>query len=754
MRFCFVLGLLLNVSVLMSQSIITGNIQCNNNPVPFAHIIIENTNVGATSNMLGHFTIKFESKEKEQTLIISALGYKKNLKSIAFTEMESIDLGIIEIKEDVLGLEEVVISASLVESYVRDSPVKTTVISGKMIQKFMPAQNLVETLGLINGVEEVVACGVCYTNSISINGLQGPYTALLIDGSPIYGNLAAVYGLNGIPTGIIERVEVIRGPNSTLYGSEAMAGVINIITKKPGNEPRVSTEIKAGTLGTTNANLALSHIVKKWSSFTGVNLATAHGFIDKNQDGFADRPDFERVSLFSKWNLSRDKNREMSIAARYYQEDRRSGVSQFLKNHREIRGNDSIYGEAILTNRAELFGSYDFKSSENLRLDYSLSYHYQKSFYGDILYRAQQQTAFTNFTWRKSLKRHFLLAGATLRQQFYSDNTVATANGSALENQLIPGIFLQDEWRATRKLTILLGNRVDYYTEHGIIWSPRISAKYELSDWTTIRLNSGTGFRTVNLFTEDHAFVSGQRQVEIAEQLRPEKSYNATLGINHIYKVNEQNGTIELDVFYNHFTNKIIPDYSQSGKIIYRNSRGFAESFGAGINLNHQFNFPVNVRAGFNAQKVYRQELIQENLPVRQNIEFAPRWTSLLLVAYTHRLSGLEFSYTLRATGPMQLPEVFDTDELGEPLPYPRATLSKPFALHNLQITRKFKKINFEVFGGIQNLMNYRQAESPLVGYNDPNTNPGFSEHFDTVYTYAPLVGREIFIGLRWNSKK
>jgi outer membrane receptor for ferrienterochelin and colicins len=753
MRFLFAFGFILSGPFLMAQQII-GTIQSHNNPVPFAHVIIENTNTGATSDNSGFFSIKHETTATSVTLIISVLGYEKLKKNVSFSGQKSIDLGIIELKEDVLGLEEVVISASLEESYVRDSPVKTTVISSKMIQKFVPAQNLIETLGLINGVEEVIACGVCYTNSISINGLQGPYTALLIDGSPIYGNLAAVYGLNGIPTGIVERVEVIRGPNSTLYGSEAMAGVINIITKKPANEPLLSTEIKAGSLGTSNANLAMSNSIKKWSSFTGINIATAHGFIDKNNDGFADRPDFERISLFSKWNLSRDKNREFSIAARYYQEDRRSGVAQFLTDHRQLRGNDSIYGEAIVTNRAELFGSYDFKSLENFRLDYSLSYHSHSSYYGDVLYKAKQQTAFTNFTWRKSLKRHFVLAGAALRQQFYSDNTPATANGSIPENQFIPGIFLQNEWRATRKLTVLLGNRLDYYSEHGIIWSPRLSAKIELSDWTSIRFNSGTGFRTVNLFTEDHAFVSGQRQVEIAEKLRPEQSYNATLGINHLYKIMEQTGTIEADVFYNHFTNKIIPDYSESGKIIYRNSRGYAQSFGAGINVNHQFSFPLNVRAGFNAQQVSRTEILEDNMPQKQNIEFAPRWTSLLLVAYTHRPSKLELSYTLRATGPMQLPEVYDNDEFGEPLFFPRPTVSKPFVLHNIQVTRKFNKINLEVFGGVQNLFNYRQPESPLVGYNDPNSAPGFGENFDTVYTYAPMLGREIFVGLRWNSKK
>ena len=113
------------------------------------------------------------------------------------------------------GLDEVVVSGTLKESYVTASPVKVEVITDDLLEKTTNPVNLVKALNLINGVQEVVSCGVCYTNNISVNGLPGQYTAILIDGSPIYGNLASVYGLNGIPRQAIDRIEVIKGPNST-----------------------------------------------------------------------------------------------------------------------------------------------------------------------------------------------------------------------------------------------------------------------------------------------------------------------------------------------------------------------------------------------------------------------------------------------------------------------------------------------------------------------------------------------------------
>jgi len=736
---------------------ITGKIVCNDIPVSFATITILNTPTGAITDFQGRFQITLpEAQDSTIFLQIRALGFESKTITIRpFTEV-SFDLGSVTIREDVLGLNEVVITANFEENYLRDSPVKTQVITGSHIQKFTPAQNLMESLTLISGVQEVNACGVCYTNNISINGLPGYYTALLIDGAPIYGSLAAIYGLNSIPSLIIDRVEVIRGPNSTLYGSEAMAGVINIITKTPAQQTIVNADFVFGSLGTSTGNLAFTSKIKKWSNFTGITASSATGYFDYNRDGFGDQPNFERFSVFSKAKMARPDNRELSITGRFYSEDRRNGVVDFMndRDYKQYRGNDSIYGESIATNRAELFGAYEIKSSEKLRVDYSMSYHHQQSWYGTVFYKAQQQTAFTNFTWRKKLSRHFMLAGVTLRQQFYEDNTVVLISRHIDKLEITPGVFIQNEWNASKNLTILGGTRFDYHQRHGLIWSPRISIKQEIGKWTTLRVNSGTGFRAVNLLTEDHAFISSQREIVVAEELRPEQSFNTTLSLNHLYNFKEQSGTIEVDLFYNHFTNKIIPDYSVSDKIIYQNSRGNAQSIGAGIYLNHRFAFPVNLQGGFNIQRVQRSEINDLQNTTYSLVEFAPLYTWMILGNYKHRKSGVSLSYTLRATGPMQLPEVFDLSDDGDVLSQSRPTRSKAFALHHLQISKKFSKIQLEVYGGVQNLLNFRQPESPLVAFNDPNAAPGFSQHFDTSYAYAPFTGREFFIGIRWNTNK
>ena len=117
---------------------------------------------------------------------------------------------------------------------------------------------------------------------------------------------------------------------------------------------------------------------------------------------------------------------------------------------------------------------------------------------------------------------------------------------------------------------------------------------------------------------------------------------------------------------------------------------------------------------------------------------------------YEWKKPQITLAYTLRLTGPMALPEVFDLNERGVPLPYARPTESPAFSFHNVQVTKVFSE-QFQVYGGVQNLLNYRQDYSPLVGFNDPSTAPGFSSSFDTSYSFSPLHGREVYLGFRWN---
>ena len=683
-------------------------------------------------------------------LVVSVLGYLNHADSIGVTTDEHLDP--IVLKTDVLGLNEVVVSGTLKETYLRKSPVKIEVISGEHLLKSMAPTNLMEGIFLVNGLQEVTACGVCYTNGISVNGLPGAYTAILVDGTPMFGNLASVYGLNGIPTQVIDRIEIIRGPSSTLYGSEAVAGVINVITKDPATQPLLSVDVMGSSHLEGFGNFALSTHKKGVSGFTGLNLAHVNNFVDQNDDGFGDIINFDRYALFSKWVFDLKNDKHFSIAGKLYYEDRRNGVEDYLDAYayRSIRGNDSIYGESIYTKRAELFGTYELPF-DGVRLDYSFSRHLQDSYYGSDQYVAEQNIGYANLIWNKTFKNHDVVSGLTGRYQRYDDNTIATEtlDGNSPDDQVIAGAFIQDEWTIGNKLTLLPGIRVDHYARHGVIPAPRFNLKYAFTKFTTARLNFGTGFRIVNLFTEDHAFISGQREVEILETLLPERSTNISANLNHVYALGNGTGMIDIDGYYTYFNNKIVPDYSDPGKILYANSDGYAVSYGLGINMTHRFSFPVRLNIGLNLQDVYETST-DNGVTIKDPVEFAARWSGVASINFEPKKSTWTFAYTSRITGPMTLPELYDLDANGNPISVARPTVSKPFGTHNVQIQKQFKN-QLKLYFGVQNIFNQIQVLSPLVGYNDPNAPIGFSNYFDTSYAFGSTQGREFYIGIRWN---
>ncbi|MCP4441881.1 MAG: TonB-dependent receptor [Aureispira sp.] len=692
-------------------------------------------------------------------LQVSCIGYqgtmqpinaKEGVNSIGKIELTSgIDLDAIEVKSEKVKF------ASPIR--VSQNIATKTIVDLEFMQKTTSPTNLVEAVTMVGGVQEEVACGVCFTNNISINGLPGQYTAVLIDGTPMYGNLASVYGLNGMPSMVIDQIEVTKGPSSTIFGSEAVAGVINIITKKPKDEPLFSIDLMGTSHLEAFTNVAFAPKFGKLNGVIAGNHVYFNGFEDHNDDGFGDIINVDRVSLFTKWSLDRPQNRKFNIFGRFLYEDRRNGTEAYLKDraYRQLRGDTEIYGESIFTNRWEVMGTYDLPTTEYIRVDFSGSGHYQDSYYGSDYYKATQYIGYNNWVWNKYVKGHGLTGGLTLRYQHYDDNTVATEDSlgqNRPDNQFIPGIFLQDAWDISSKVSVLYGCRVDYYKGHGVIPAPRFNLRYKPSTWTTFRLNFGTGFRVVNLFTEDHAFITGNRRIELEEKLQPERSYNGTLNFNHIFTIGNSQGMIDVDGFYTYFTNAILPDYSESNKIVYRNLDGYAQTRGFNINYMQQFAFPLSFNLVYNMQWAH-QTIIEDNgSKVTSPLEYAALCSGNASLDYTYRKWGLTFAYTVKLTGPMTLPEVFDLDDAtGQPLDEPRSVKSKPFQFHNFQITKEFKKINLTLYGGIQNIFNYRQPISPLAGFNDPNSTPGFSDYFDTAYAYSPIHGREFYVGLRWN---
>ncbi len=742
---------IISLGGLYAQSEVSGQVvDLQGGAIPGVTVQIKDKEYGTVTDAKGRFFFP-SVPHGSYTLLFRFMGFSSRQYAL---EVPGKPVAV-ALESNSLNMEEFVVTGTLSPRFVSQSPIKVEVMTSEYFNTFMPsaATSLVEGIALTNGVQETVSCGVCFTNSLSINGLPGPYTAILMDGTPIYGNLASVYGLNGIPSMIIDRIEVIKGPSSTLYGSEAVAGVINVITKDPKDQPMFSADVMGTSHLESFGNFSLAPKVGNSHGYLGLNYAYINDFDDENGDGFGDNINLDRVSLFAKWEVARPSNKLWSLAAKYYYEDRRNGVEAFLndRNYQNLRGSDSIYGESIYTHRLEFFGSYVFNTTADLRVDYSASTHKQDSYYGADHYTADQTIGFTNLIWTKSLGGHRLTSGLTNRYQLYDDNTVATQQlGGSVnkpDEQLIPGLFVQDEWQVSGQWTLLGGARLDQYKRHGWIFSPRVNAKWKLSDWTSLRTNFGTGFRIVNLFTEDHAFVTGQREVMIVESLAPESSYNTSFNLNHVYNLGSGQGMLDVDVFYTYFMNKIIPDYDTPGAIIYANTRGYAVSKGLGINVSHDFGLPIHVNIGANYQEVTETETVSGTKETTA-IEFAPRWSGVLTTNYEWSRWNLSLAYTAQYTGVMALPEVFDVTPGGTVSTVSRPQASTPFSVHHLQITKLLKRL--KLYGGIQNMFDYRQPGSPLVGYNDPGSNPGFSDQFDTSYAFAPIHGREFYLGMAW----
>ena len=244
-----------------------------------------NQQVGTTSNANGAFQLVVPGHIPSPTLIVSFTGYLPQ--TIPLDGVR--DSYAVVLKEDISQLNEVVVvSGTLKEVSKLDSPVPIEVYTPTFFMK-NPAPSLFESLTNVNGVRPQLNCNVCNTGDIHINGLEGPYTMVLIDGMPIVSGLSTVYGLTGIPSALIDRVEIVKGPASTLYGSEAVGGLVNVITKKPARADDLFIDQFATSWAEFNTDIGLKYnLGQKAQSVAGINYFNYQNPKDNNDDGNGD----------------------------------------------------------------------------------------------------------------------------------------------------------------------------------------------------------------------------------------------------------------------------------------------------------------------------------------------------------------------------------------------------------------------------------------------------------------------------------
>jgi len=709
-------------------------------PVVAATIVLENIPGGQYTDSLGYFIIPEKHFRPSLVVTVRSIGYQPWTGEVS--DPSRIQTILLEPSENALGT--VVVSATMKEIFKDASPIPVEIYTPRFFQK-NATPTIFEALASVNGVRPQLNCNVCNTGDIHINGMEGPYTMVTIDGMPIVSGLASVYGLSGIPNGIVERIEVVKGPASTLYGSEAVGGMINIITKNALTAPLFYVDVFGTSIGELNADVAATAQLGRARTLLGINYFKFQNRLDINHDNFTDITLQDRISVFNKWNFERSEQRTASLAARYVHEKRWGGELQWEPRW---RGTDSIYGESIYTNRIELLGKYQLPTTRRrVMLDASWNLHDQNSYYGTTPYFAQQQVAFSQLSTDLPLgDRHDALLGMALRFTQFDDNTPATATpdgaGNMPSSVWLPGIFLQDEITLNTQNRLLLGLRYDYNSVHGSILTPRISWKWAKDAQHILRWTAGSGYRVANIFTEDHAALTGAREIEIAEGLLPERSWNVNL--NYLRKFfPKRAGFIGLDgsLFFTYFSNQIVPDYSTDpNKIIFANLDGYGISRGLSLNLDFNFLNGLKIIAGVTAMEVY-----QIKNGKRSPQLFAPPLSGTWTATYPISAWGLSLDYTGNLNSPMFLPTL-PNDFRPEQSPW--------FSIHNIQITKTLKH-GVSLYAGLKNLFGFFPREEVILRAFDPfdkqvHINNPYGFTFDPTYNYAPIQRQRVLIGLRW----
>ena len=740
MRFNLIF-ILLNFQLVSAQDFfVRGKVYSEGQPLSSAFVYVKGSNTGVTTDINGQFSIYF-SNIKNPKLLISYLGHKTQIKKIV---SNTNDLGIIELElED--SLEEIVISGTLKPVSKLDSPVPVEVYNHTFFRA-NPTPSIFEALENVNGIRPQLNCNVCNTGDIHINGQEGSYTMVLIDGLPIVSGLSTVYGLSGIPQSLIERIEIVKGPASTLYGSEAIGGVINLITKLPENTSSFSIDSFLSGWGEINTDLGYKYALsKKVKGVFGLNYFNYSNPIDNNGDGFTDLTLQDRISIFNKFTFGS----KFSIASRFVYEDRWGGQMGWRPKH---RGGSQIYGESIYTSRFELFGNHKFNN--NLSFQFSFNDHNHNSVYGTTLFNADQTIGFSQLVWNKNIKKNELLIGIAYRLSYYHDDTKVLLDRNKAHTTHLPGVFIQNQINFNANNKLLLGIRYDQNSIHGNILTPRLNYKVNNGDKSTIlRFSAGTGYRVAQVFTEDHAALTGAREVVFLGDLDPEKSWNTNL--NYIQKFYLEQGLIidlDLSLFKTQFSNKIIPDYdTDPNKIIYNNLSGKSVSNGISINANLLASSGLRINLGATFIDTFAEENGTKTTPY-----LTERFQGVWKLEKKWSTNNLTLDLTGTTVGALKLPTLGELD--------PRADISTSFSIINLQLTKSWNNTT-ESYGGIKNILNFTPPKNSIARAFDPfdrrvnfddsgsvlaTTNNPYALTFDPSYVYASNQGIRFFLGLRW----
>lgn len=778
---------------LKTDANLIGDVLCNGEHVPFINVTIDGTTIGTTTDATGHFQL-VNLPAGELTVRVSGVGYKTSAKTIRTEANKTLEVRF-EIKEDFLNIEGVVVTADRNRTNRAEAPVVVTTISPKLMS-MTQSVNIAEGLSFSPGLRTETDCQNCGFTQLRMNGMEGPYTQILMNSRPVFSGLAGVYGLEMIPANMVERLEVVRGGGSALFGGNAIAGTVNIITKEPvRNTFLVDGRIAAlgigdGSESSADGQLNLNASVIADNRKTGgylYSMLRNRGSHDLNDDGFSELVEMKNTTFgFSLFHKPGEKSK-ITLDGYRISEYRRGGNKlDYLPHEADIAEQlDHLISGANLSYDLFTNGSYDkltvYASAQHVARDSYYGARQDANAYGDTKNLTSSFGAHYGFSSSRFLFAPSSTIFGTDHTTDYLHDVKLGAGGqenTTLTRQAVNtlGSFVQHDWKS-EKVNLSLGLRYDYYrindresdadlSNHVLV--PRASILYKLNPDLRFRLGYAQGYRAPQVFNEDlHIeLVNATRVVTFnSENLKQETSHAFTASVNSVFSLVNTYNDFLAEGFYTRlkdpFSNEFYP-LDDEGNFAYMRVNADDGAYVAGLNLEWKsfISEKLETQVGFTVQQS-RYESAQawgENEEsVTKDFVRTPKrygYATFIWKPSHHFNTSLSFNYT----GTMDVPHfglnpdnfegeerqlVVDAISRGNIIDGEQLKKTNHFLVTDLLLSYDIHFTNetgIQFYAGVKNIFNRMQNDYDRGVYRDAG------------YIYGPSQPRTINIGVKFGN--
>lgn len=737
---------------------VSGEISSEGNSMPYTNIYLETTSHGTVSNADGYYEIK-NVPANTYTIVVSMTGFKTIRKKVTIEGNTTLNFNL-----ETELLDEIVITGTRTFKRQNNSAVIVNILNSESLNS-LQACNLSDGLKFQPGLRVETDCQTCNYTQLRINGLGGGYSQILINGRPIFSPLTGLYGLEQIPLNMIERIETIRGGGSSLYGSSAIGGVVNVITKIPKNDNfEVNYTYQNINSGADDHMVTGNATVISKSEKAGVSLFINNrnrDLYDHNDDNFSELTSLKNNSFGANAFFLPSENQKLEVSFSKLNEYRYGGEMvdrpSYLTQQAEERTHDVVMGS----------------------LDYQINFNNDNS--SLITYFAGQQTDRDHYTGifpddEDEIQNHIenapygtsktttLQGGVQLNHRlndFLNGTNVLTIGSEYLVDDVLDvidsynykidqttknlGTFFQSDWEITQKLNLLSGFRVDSNNlVDNLIVSPRFSLLYKSESNVQLRATWSTGFRAPQAFDTDlHiAFAGGGvSRISLDDDLVEEQSNSFSASINYDKSTENFIAGFTVEGFYTKlkdafYLNPIGED--EFGQRFEKQNGDAAVVQGITIETRANYKRKMQLEAGFTLQTSEFSTAVEtiEGLTPRREFLRTPNKYGFATLSY---IPNNKFNTNLNYvyTGDMLIAHFAGAPE--QTVNEYKTTPS--FHEFSWRTSYRFDIDNIgaglEVFGGIKNIFNAYQDDFDTGKNRDSN------------YVYGPGMPRTFFIGLR-----